>query len=296
MAGRFRNVCFTVNNPTPADRVGLISCYPDIFSYMVFGEEVGQNGTPHLQGYAELVGQKSLNQIKRISGLERAHIEKRHGSAKQAADYCKKDGNFQEFGTISNQGARTDICEVKQAAKIGGMRLVSAGFKYNDIRLAEKYLVYHEPGRDPAETVRVRWYWGAPGVGKSLRALTEAEEVDPKDVYHKKDGNKWWDGYDGHKCVIIDDFRDSWWPLTYMLGLIDRYPFKVECKGGSRQMRATEMWVTSVQHPETMYSHANGEPIRQLIRRVMTIAEVAWSDTDGIVERFNEVHGRVSDA
>ena len=41
-------------------------------------------------------------------------MEARRGTAQQAADYCKKDGIFDEIGDISKQGQRSDIEEAKQ--------------------------------------------------------------------------------------------------------------------------------------------------------------------------------------
>jgi len=100
-----------------------------------------------------------------------------------------------------------------------------------------------------------------------------------EDVYTKNTGTKWWDGYDGHEDVIIDDFRDSWWPLTYMLALLDRYEFLVENKGGHRQMRAKRIVVTSIFAPDTMYENT-GECKIQLLRRVDHIIALVTDVTE----------------
>lgn len=100
--------CFTLNNPTD-DELFLHSVHgesvtaePDDseFSYFIFGQETGENGTPHLQGFFILRSKRRLNQIKALPGFARAHLEVARGSPKQAADYCKKDGNFSEFGVL----------------------------------------------------------------------------------------------------------------------------------------------------------------------------------------------------
>jgi hypothetical protein len=100
--------CFTLNNPSDEERFfhaingESISADPEDseFSYYVFGQETGDSGTPHLQGYFILRQKRRLAQIKALPGLSRAHLEVARGSPKQASDYCKKDGAFSEFGVL----------------------------------------------------------------------------------------------------------------------------------------------------------------------------------------------------
>lgn len=104
---RLRNLCFTA----PADNfdVKILETYGDHdIKYVVCGKETGKNGYLHYQGYVEFTKKKSFKQCKELLGLQ-THIESRRGTAKQASDYCKKDGEFVEYGDISRQGARTDL-------------------------------------------------------------------------------------------------------------------------------------------------------------------------------------------
>lgn len=102
-----KNWCVTLNNPTREETElwylhgTNIDHPPCDFKYLIFGRETGESGTPHLQGYFELTKKLRRNQIQAIVGFERAHLEVRRGSAKQASDYCKKQENFEEFGTIA---------------------------------------------------------------------------------------------------------------------------------------------------------------------------------------------------
>lgn len=68
------------------------------FAYLTFGKEVGEEGTPHIQGYLVLINRARLTTLRTL--IPRAHFEIARGSHAQAAHYCQKDGDFQEFGTL----------------------------------------------------------------------------------------------------------------------------------------------------------------------------------------------------
>jgi len=52
----------------------------------VFGKEVGENGTPHLQGYVQLKKKMRMAQVKKFIS-SRAHLEVSRGSPEQASRY-----------------------------------------------------------------------------------------------------------------------------------------------------------------------------------------------------------------
>lgn len=92
--------CFTLNNYTAEDveKINdLVEAEGAPANYVVVGKEVGESGTPHLQGYIEFTNRKTFASVKRYIG-SRAHIEPRRGSQEEAIEYCKKDGNFYERG------------------------------------------------------------------------------------------------------------------------------------------------------------------------------------------------------
>ena len=117
--------CFTLNNYVPDDETYLRSVIEsDLCTYIVFGRETGDSGTPHLQGYIELSTRKRMNQVKTLLGHDRFHVEprRRNSNAVRASSYCKKDGNFEEFGTLSTPdsgGKRNELQEVYAAITEG---------------------------------------------------------------------------------------------------------------------------------------------------------------------------------
>lgn len=254
----FHSFCFTINNYSLEDFADIEELIKRS-QYTICGFEIGDQGTPHIQGYTELLKKTRFNSLKNI--IKRAHIEARKGTAEQAATYCKKEGNWLEWGERRKQGCRNDLDRVRISALEEGLRGVTAIYNLQQIKVAEKFLTYNEEPRDWKP--EVIWIWGPTGTGKSRKA----RELCKEDVYTKNSGSKWWDGYDGHEYIIIDDFRDSWWEITYMLGLLDRYEFQVEIKGGYRQIRARTIVITSAKNPEDCY-RSTGEAINQLIRRI----------------------------
>lgn len=251
--------CFTLNNYTNEEEefLKLINC-----EYLVYGKEVGECGTPHLQGYIEFSSNRKLNRLKREIS-ERAHWERRRGNKEQAAYYCKKDGDVFEKGTIStsNQGRRNDLEEVSQMVREGkGMKdIVEVCSSFQSMRFAENLLKYKEAKRNWKP--EVKWYYGETGTGKTKRAMEETN-----DPYISGKNLKWWEGYDAHEDVIIDDFRRDFCTFHELLRILDRYEYRVEVKGGSRQLLAKRIIITSCHHPRDVYD--TREDIGQLIRRI----------------------------
>lgn len=257
---KFRNFCFTMNNYTEDSLQAIKDIAQTHCKYWVMGKEVGESGTPHIQGYIEFKNPRSKQSV--IKMMQGCHIEVRKGTREQAAEYCKKDGEYDEHEDgFQPQGKRNDLCffpTMKQAAE--------EGVSYQAIKMNQLRLEYMEEPRDWKP--EVYWYYGETGTGKSRKARWTATQLDrDARVFTKNEGSKWWNGYDAHEVVIIDDFRDSWWSLTEMLRLLDRYEAKVECKGGMRQFKPRIIIVTSAFAPSTLYQ-STGECVKQLTRRI----------------------------
>lgn len=99
-----------VNNPTEDCEQQLTDLLDSRYvKYGIFGREVGDSGTPHLQGFCILDRARRMSFLR--NRVPRGHFEVARGTDQQASDYCKKDGDFEEFGTmpVSQQGRRTDL-------------------------------------------------------------------------------------------------------------------------------------------------------------------------------------------
>nr|WAE42938.1 MAG: replication associated protein [Cressdnaviricota sp.] len=256
-----RAYCFTLNNYSDADYESILSvdC-----RYIVVGKEIGESGTPHLQGFIYFDNPRAFNAVKKI--IPKAHLEAMKGTAIQASDYCKKDGQFVERGECPNQGKRSDIDDIRELIKTKPkMReVIDVANSIQSVKMAEQILKYKEKARDFLP--EVYWFYGETGTGKS-RAVSEL--IDPEDSYYCLGTIKWFDGYDAHSDVVIDDIRSNFSTYSEFLRLIDRYPYKVEIKGSTRQFLAKRIFITSPYHPRMLWQ--NVEDKTQLLRRIKEI-------------------------
>ena len=241
-------------------------------SYSVCGKEVGESGTPHLQSFHQ---NKRLGFAKfktLFPTVDITPVDKDNG----AADYCKKEGNIAfETGTYvpKNRGRRTDLEALAAAASSGAtMKEIAdkdplAVVQYG-AGLQRLCSLYEKP-RDWTTAKEVIVLWGPTGTGKTRRAFTECENPyiwDP-------DMKSWFDGYSGQKHVIFDEFRGQL-PMGTMLRLLDRYPCRVQYKGGSAQFVADKIYITSPKHPKTWYSDQDDDRVSQLMRRISEIVHM----------------------
>lgn len=258
---KHRAYVFTLNNYTEEE---LDSIKELKYNYIIIGDEIGENGTPHLQGYVNFSSSTSFNTIKKA--CPRGHIEVAYATPRQNYEYCSKQQIKYEDGTRPEPGKRSDLDKIKEyihETETPNMSDVidNIATSLQSIRLAETLLKYKEKPR--REKPQVSWYYGETGTGKTRQALE-----DYPNAYIKDNDNKWWEGYDAHETIVIDDLRHNTFEFNQLLRILDRYPNRLECKGGSRQNLAKHIIITSPQDPQEMFSERLSENIDQLIRRI----------------------------
>lgn len=276
MAPSAKHWCFTINNYTNDDKQKLTDLWQGVDSgnptsairYLVWGEEVGEQGTPHLQGYISFLARRTFNYVKSTVGT-RAHIEKAKGTPAQNREYCTKDGAYTEFGQVpAGPGARSDLVALRDAIKTGATReeifelYPKESFRYE--RAISKWIDTFDKPRDRNEPPKVVVLWGNPRTGKT-RLVYDSHDITS---IWSWPGGPWFDGYDGHEVALFDDFNGSAFPIQYLLKLLDRYPFRVPIKGGYKQWRPKTIYITSNLDPTTWYSGANAKNQEALLARI----------------------------
>lgn len=237
------NYCFTINNPTLNDKNLLIAAQP--IKYLIWGNETGADGTPHYQGLICWRNAKTLAATKRY--LPRAHLEVMRGTFEQAAEYCKKDGDFTERGTLpkdprekgDDERARWESAwALATLGRIADISPQKRLVHYNTLKRIGKDYMAPVVGNGKENGV---WLWGESGCGKTTGVLAKFPRAYPKT------GDKWFDGLQGETVWYLDDVdpEQSGWLRRLLKLWTGGHAFIGANKGGASSMCAKLVIVTS---------------------------------------------------
>jgi len=281
---RARSYCFTVNNPSEDEVLVPQSWEPSTYRYLVYQLEEGAEGTRHLQGYI------AFNQQVDFSTFcawfpRRPHVEVAKGTAKQNQKYCTKsegriDGPW-EFGVLPEPGKRNDLLAVKEDLDSGAsMQEIAENHFSQFIRYSKAFKEYKcLIAAKESYPKEVECLWGPTGVGKTRWVF----ENHPGAYWKTRSvgSSQWWDGYDGHEVIVIDEFY-GWFPWDFLLRLTDRYPLQLEVKGGTVPCVAKKIVFTSNKHPREWYPNSRyaWDDSNPLKRRIGVVRELTRDGTD----------------
>lgn len=271
---RFKCIMFT------SFKVDDFSYDKEKVTYIIYQKEkCPKTGRLHLQGYAELLQQYSLRQVKIIFNDNALHVEKRRGTQTQAIEYCTKEATRVDLpieeGQKASQGARSDLVEAFDLVKSGAsMHSVAEAHPTTYIRynrglekVSMLYSVCSRKMRDLTVTVN----WGVTGSGKTYSVYRDnAIEDIYKLVLH--DSALWFDGYDNQDILLIDEFYGQV-KISMLLQILDKYPLRLPTKGGHTYAGWSKVYITSNCHPDAWYSNVPDETKRALVRRISNIVE-----------------------
>lgn len=249
------------------------------FSYCIMGNEIcPDTSRPHIQGFIQFKNDMTWKKIKDLPFWStKTHVEWRKKTVQNNIDYCKKDGDWKEWGTpcMGHQGMRSDLDEITEEIKKGKSLLeISFNFPAQWIRysngiksLYSNWIILNGPEwRDITTTI----YVGESGAGKTRK-------VPKKDTFIVNMENKSefiFDGYLGQKTILIDDFYGQI-KYHYMLRILDGYELPLNIKNGKMIALWENVFITSNVTPTLWYSSG----LRSLKRRINNLYEVREGNT-----------------
>jgi len=222
--------------------------------YIVWGEEkCPTSGREHYQGFVIFTRTHRLKGAKqRIGGGNDTHLEPRRGTRSQAREYCLKDGSVTEWGRFC---ALSNADLFKQPIEVIKQENPEFFCRYH------KGLMLLQDKGEKWREVKVYILWGEEsGAGKTREAMNH------NDVYKLDPPYTWWDGYQGEKRIVLDDYRAGSIARGQLLNICDGYRLRLETKGSHTWASWNEVYITSNYNPE-MWDDA-------LLRRVTEIKNV----------------------
>lgn len=255
--------------------VGQALAANKIVKYAAWQLERGEtNEGLHVQMYLETTTPTTFARVQKIfPGMWTCA---RKASREQARDYAMKQetrvvGPFQ-WGEWNAQGERTDLAGLAQMV-IDGMRLqqIAQTAPVEFVRYSRGLQALRTATakrRDINKPPEVHVRWGEPGSGKTRHVY---DNHDHDEIWTYSGGGTWFDGYDGHKVALFDDFYGGL-PFHLLLRITDRYPIKVPYKGGFVEFNPDVIYFTSNVHPEQWYKNIPSK--EALLRRITTITKV----------------------
>lgn len=143
---RSNRVCFTWNNYNEDGLDDLEKKLQDLeksgqLQYAIIAREIGESGTPHIQGFVHLnkkhytpknCGIKFWKDF--LPGGKQMHFETSKGTDEQNFTYCSKDGPYITFGETGSSNSKWS--EILQLAKRGREEEIQEEY-------SEEYIKYH---------------------------------------------------------------------------------------------------------------------------------------------------------
>lgn len=203
----------------------------------------------HIQFFLNFKNKARISQITKVN--KKVHCEK--VLVNNGADtYCMKEDTRVE-GPIEygekpvKRNSKVDWKGVWDNACKGDLDKIPESIRvihYNKLKAIAKD---HMDFKD-SDHLRGIWIWGKAGSGKSRWVREHCKPLYPKLC------NKWWDGYQGEKYVVMDDIMPQHSVLAQQLKIwSDRYDCILETKGGAVHAQYDYFIVTSQYSMEEIF-------------------------------------------
>lgn len=257
----------------------------DRIRYIGWGlETCPSTGKKHYQGWIQFSREHSLKRAicylnvfwanKGKDTVHSTHVEMCRGTEEHNVTYCSKE-NYEYVGKFVTQGQRIDLENLYEQVH-NGLSLQGAALS-NPVL----YCKYRQGFRDIAQMaikdrastfreIETTVHWGPTDTGKTRSALEQYPDA------YKIEGDEltWFDGYEGQKELIIDEY-DSQIKLTRLLNLLDGYRLRLPIKGGFTYAEWNRIIITSNVDPQEWHPHAKEEHRYALMRRIHKIVHFA---------------------
>ncbi len=162
------------------------------------------------------------------------------------------------------------------------MKISNASWRYGNSLAKYRKLVECDQRTGQDREVEVYVLARATGCGKTRTAVRKGGEAEGGYYLLHAGDTKWWDGYSGQEVLIVDEWNNDK-PLPWLLKMCDRYPVRLEIKGGCTWANWNRVYITTNLTMNEFHPRAKPAHLQAFNRR---LTEWCAMDTD---ETFPEV-------
>lgn len=278
---------YYVNNPT----LLLDQCEKNksAIRYCSFQvEKCPTTGKLHVQGFIALKTQQKFTRLHNIfpygDAKSNFHCMPRYALStdENAAAYTHKvetrvSGPW-EWGTlVGGQGNRTDLQWLHDSIKEGKTDLelleTSPDAYCRNIKGIDRMraLYMEQEGNKMRDNITCEVIYGWAGGGKSTGVYNKhnANEIYKHTIVNEKD--MWYNGYNGQKVLLIDDFYGEGMKYTNFLHVLDRLPLRLPVKNSFAYALWDKVYITSNKHPEEWFPEGLTDALKRRINRITQV-------------------------
>lgn len=266
--------------------------------------ERSETGTEHMHLVLEGNSKIRFSAVKKI--FEGAHLEETQGSKKDAEDYLYKRGKYKEknhtliagpviYGEIrakprggaiksSKAMKKAEIFEMAEIMIENGetpKQIFEKGlqFRQYDGLIRKAYFDHRFKETPIFRKVKVYYHFGTAGSGKTRTYSELCEKFGDDHVFFMNDYSNaqtsggGFDSYGGEEVLFLDEFKGQF-SYAQMLTILDGYRSQVHARYANVFALWTEVHITSIYPPETVYelmvpsSDRERDTKSQLFRRI----------------------------
>lgn len=257
--------------------------------YLIMGEEYAPStGKRHFQGYMELFEKMRVNQVKNLFEREELHLEEAKGTREQNIKYCSKPNKegeeekkiymnerFSEQKVL-NQREQEDFNKYIRTHSLIDIEKKYPGRLFNQLGKIINYKHMHDQKAhkwDGELKYKNYWIYGKQGTGKTSWVYRQAERIGS---LFRKNQNKWWDGFESQRIVLIDDWESgdkSDMFVQFIKQWGDRFSFSGEAKGAHQMIHPGRFFliITSNHSIAESFTKASGVDLDAIKRRFSEI-------------------------
>lgn len=284
--------CFTHNNASVNERYEEITEHTN---WAIFQYEEGAAGTPHMQGVVALKKQARLVTIK---GMFKAnvHLEVTRNII-ASVQYCSKEkgriagpfiiGVIPDLEKINSRlGNKRKVADQEEELLLKEVSylndcILKRDMDYVDIynekpKLAMKHAIYIKElikktiNGKPSRCSNVYYCFGEPGTGKSY-LFKQLSAILGEKPYYNTSIKGWWNGYNGEKLVIIDEFKNKGYTPQELNNILDGNTKSLAVKNGFVESNIENIVFISNFSPKFLFK--DDTELNAFLRRIQNILE-----------------------